>query len=73
MELFRDLGERIEAVWSAVDHDEDKFPAIAAEFLREEGNGSGGIQPVHSSLHLWLAWRRPLAGSFGKVNLSGNR
>ena len=36
MELFRDLGDRIEAAWRNVDHDEEKFPAIAAEFLRKE-------------------------------------
>ena len=36
MDLFNDLGERIQKAWSAVDHDEEKFPAIAAEFLRGE-------------------------------------
>jgi hypothetical protein len=36
MERFHDLGERIQKAWSAVDHDEEKFPAIAAEFLRNE-------------------------------------
>lgn len=37
MQLFYDLGERIQKAWSAVDNDEEKFPAIAAEFLRAEG------------------------------------
>lgn len=36
MELFRDLGDRIDAAWRAVDYDEEKFPAIAADFLRTE-------------------------------------
>ena len=36
MELFYDLGERIQKAWNAVDNDEEKFPAIAAEFLRAE-------------------------------------
>jgi hypothetical protein len=36
MEIFYKLGERIEAAWRAVDHNEEKFPAIAAEFLRGE-------------------------------------
>ena len=34
MDLFRDLGGRIESAWRDVDQDEEKFPAIAAEFLR---------------------------------------
>src|SRR5688572_18080368 len=37
MKLFQDLGDRIEAAWRAVDHNEEKFPAIAADFLRNEG------------------------------------
>lgn len=37
MEIFRDLGDRIDAAWRAVDYDEEQFPAIAAEFLRNEG------------------------------------
>lgn len=37
MELFNDLGERIQKAWSDVDQDEEKFPAIAADFLRTEG------------------------------------
>lgn len=36
MELFRDLGDRVGAAWRDVDQDEEKFPAIAAEFLRNE-------------------------------------
>jgi hypothetical protein len=36
LEIFQDLGERIEAEWRAVNNDEEKFPAIAAEFLRDE-------------------------------------
>ena len=37
MELFRDLGERIDAAWRSVDYNEEKFPGIAAEFLRDDG------------------------------------
>ncbi|MFL6468120.1 MAG: hypothetical protein ACJ72Z_09210 [Pyrinomonadaceae bacterium] len=37
MELFTDLGDRIDAAWRAVDYDEEKFPGIAADFLRDEG------------------------------------
>jgi hypothetical protein len=36
MELFKDLGERVEKAWRAVDHNEEMFPAIAAEFLSKE-------------------------------------
>jgi hypothetical protein len=36
MEIFNDLGNRIEAAWRDADHDEEKFPSIAAEFLRNE-------------------------------------
>jgi hypothetical protein len=36
MELFYDLGERIQKAWSDVDNDEEKFPGIAAEVLRGE-------------------------------------
>ena len=36
MELFYDLGERIQKAWSATDNDEEKFPAMAADFLRAE-------------------------------------
>src|SRR5205823_14838756 len=51
----------------------NRFRRDTPEFLREEGNGSGAIQQVHSSWRLWLVWRRPLAGSLGKANLSGSR
>jgi hypothetical protein len=37
MELFHDLGERIDAAWRSVDYNEEKFPGIAADFLRNEG------------------------------------
>ena len=36
MDLFYDLGERIQKAWNAVDNDEEQFPSIAAEFLRAE-------------------------------------
>ncbi len=36
MQIFNTLGERIQKAWSSVDNDEERFPAIAAEFLRAE-------------------------------------
>lgn len=36
MEVFTQLGEKIEAAWRAVDFSEEKFPALAAGFLRDE-------------------------------------
>ena len=36
MEQFKELGERIQKAWSAVDNDEERFPAIASEHLRAD-------------------------------------
>ncbi len=37
MQVFTRLGEKIEAAWRAADFSEEKFPALAAGFLRDEG------------------------------------
>jgi hypothetical protein len=37
MEVFKHLGDSVEAAWRSVDYDEERFPSIAAEFLRNEG------------------------------------
>jgi hypothetical protein len=37
MEVFKQLGDKIDTAWRAVDYSEEKFPALAAEFLRNEG------------------------------------
>ncbi len=37
MEVFEQLGNKIEAAWRDANFSEDKFPAIAADFLRREG------------------------------------
>ena len=36
MEVFRQLGDKIDNAWRAVDYSEEKFPALAAQFLRDE-------------------------------------
>lgn len=35
MQKFQEIGSRIEAEWRSEDHNENRFPAIAAEHLRE--------------------------------------
>ena len=37
MEVFNELGNKIDTAWRAVDYSEEKFPALAADFLRKEG------------------------------------
>ena len=37
MEVFKQLGDKIDIAWRDVDYSEEKFPALAAEFLRNEG------------------------------------
>jgi hypothetical protein len=37
MDAFSELGDKIEAAWCDADFSEEKFPSIAAEFLRNEG------------------------------------
>lgn len=37
MELFQKLGEQIEVAWRARNYNEEEFPAIAADALREAG------------------------------------
>jgi len=36
MQVFQEFGKKVEAAWRDVDHSEEKFPALAAEFLRKE-------------------------------------